>query len=285
MTAAAELAGASAQGGEQGGQQAAEQPNPWGMDSLQTEDRGWIELKGYKGTADLVRAHRGLEKMLGGPRDRLLKLPEKDDAPEWGEVFGRLGRPETPDGYELQGADAELLARAHAAGLSKRQVQALAGYLGERGKAAQEKQEAERAERADADVLALKREWGAEFDLNVQHGKRAVQALGWDEQTIEKLEEALGTKATYQLAARIGRGLAEHSFVQGDNAAADARGGFGMSVAAAREKFQSMAGDPEFQKRLMSEDPTVRRAAVQERERIAQLAFPNEEQPRVSVTA
>lgn len=286
MTAAAQLVGASGAGGGQGGAPAG-QPQDW-TGGLSQEHRGFVETKGWKDPGSLLESYRGLERMLGGPREKLVRLPDSDaDKDGWNQVYSRLGRPETPDQYELppvQVGDGQVdlsgdfRAMAHELGLSKSQAKGLAEKFGGKLAALHQQSEEQRAAQVEADLGSLRREWGGEYEANVAAGQRAVKALGWDVPTVEKLEGALGTKGLFQLVARIGRGMGEADFVEGGAGEADARGAFGMTPAAARAKYDAMMGDPEFQKRLLSEDPTIRRAAIAERQRLAIVAFPGAEQ-------
>lgn len=269
---------------EQGAQGAPAAAGDW-LSGFSAENRGYVENKGWKDPGAMLESYRVLEKVRGVPAERLLKLPEKDDdAAGWGEVYGRL-RPGKVEDYGIEGADPELLSKVYEAGLSKRQAQALATYLGERGKAAQAKAAEERGLKAETDLAALRREWGQEYDANIQAGQRAKQALGWNDETLDKLEEALGTRGALELAARIGRGLSEDGFAGPREPQGSTAQPFGMTRSAALAKYSELMGSPEFQKRLMSEDPAVRRAAVNERQRLALVAFPDEEPARVSITA
>jgi hypothetical protein len=236
---------------------------PW--DGLPEEDRGWVSTKGYPDVGSVVKAARGLEKLLGGPRERLLRLPEKDDDPAWGEIHGKLGRPENPDEYGIEGADPELLAKVHEAGLSKRQVSALSGFLSQRAQAASEKAEAEYEAQAEADDKKLQQEWGQEYQGKLRMASAAAQrirvGLGmepaeWGE-VATKLNRALGVETAVKIFALIGRGLGEHKFVSGEK-----ESGFGDSVAEARAKLEALRADPEQMKAKQSENKAVRMAAV-----------------------
>lgn len=255
---------------------AAGTPAPTAADWLagtETDLRGFAELKGWKSPGDAIKSYREYEKWRGVPQDRILALPEKlDDDAALAPILGRLGRPEKPDGYGIEGIDPEFLAEVHKAGLTTRQAKHLHGVLTGRAKAAQEAADAKLSEQIGLDMAELQREWGNEYAPNEQHAKRAVQAMGVSPEQLDKLERALGTKWVYQTFSRIGRGLAEGSFVEGSPDRAASGGGFGMTAAAARAKVDQLMASPEFQARLTSPVAATREAAIQERRRLLEVA-------------
>jgi hypothetical protein len=248
-------------------------PNPWG--ELPADLSGFVQNKGWQSPVDALKSYVNLERLRGVPETELLRIPKENDAAGWDAVYGRL-RPGKVEDYGIEGADAELLAKVHEAGLSKQQAQRLAEYLGTRAKTAQEQSEQAKAQRQEADMAALKTEWGGEYDANVEAGKRAARALGWDAATIDKLEDALGTRGVYELAARLGRGLREDGFAGQQGPQSGQSLPFGMTPQAAGARLQQMQNDPAFQARLYHADKGVRLEAMKERDAIASLAYPEE---------
>lgn len=255
---------------EQGGAGA---PDPWA--GLPAEDVALVKDRHWDGVGALIRSYRHAEKRLGASPDKLLRIPDReDDAEGWSAIYGRL-RPEKAEEYGIEGADPELLAKVHEAGLSKAQAKRLAEYLGERGKAAQEKSAQERGQKAEADIAALQREWGGEYDSNIAAGQRAKQALGWDDAMLDKLEEAIGTRATIELAARIGRGLREDGFAGPRGPQGATAQPFGLTREAAAGQLRSLEANPEWLKRRWSGDPRVSAEAMEERSRLSRIAHPD----------
>ena len=78
------------------------------FDSFDADTKDYITQKGFGDAKSVVESYRNLEKLRGVPQDRLLKLPDANaggDAPEWNEVYNKLGKPATPEGYGLQAKD------------------------------------------------------------------------------------------------------------------------------------------------------------------------------------
>lgn len=260
------------QGQGQGQGQPAAAPNPWG--ELPSDLSGFVQNKGWSSPADALKSYVNLERLRGVPETELLRIPKEGDAQAWDAFYGRL-RPGKAEEYGVEGVDPELLSKVHEAGLSKQQVQRLAAYLGERGKASAEQAEQARAQQQEADVATLKREWGGEYDANVEAGKRAARALGWDGDTMDKLEGAMGTRFVLELAARIGRGLREDGFAGQQGPQGGSAQPFGMTREAAGAKLAQMQADPAFQARLYHADRTIRMAAHAERDAVARIAEPD----------
>lgn len=245
-------------------------------EGLPPEDRGLAELKGWAEPGHAVRDYRNLEKFHGVPPSRLLKLPDKDDSPDWGEVYGKLGRPEKSDGYGIEGLPPELAEALHKQGLSTRQVKNLYGVLAEQAKASKAAEESSSNEKLQASVAALKAEWGKEYEPNAAAVDRAVAHMGMEEADLLALRGAWGFEKAMKFFARIGRGLGEDEFVGGDNAAAGAAGGFGLTPEAAGAKVKQLQGDPEFLKRYHSPNKDTRIAAAQELQSLLNTAYPGE---------
>lgn len=156
-----------------------------------------------------------------------LKMPSKDaTAEEWAAFYNQLGRPETPDAYELPVPEGdtgefakEMAPILHKHGITAEQAKGLANDWNSMVAA---QQEAQAKAQADAQVAAaakntaeaadLKNEWGTAHDANMEMARRAVrQFIPGDKpaEVIAALESKLGYKATIQFLHNIGKGLGE----------------------------------------------------------------------------
>lgn len=155
-------------------------------------------------------------------------MPGKDATPEaWAEFYGKLGRPESPDGYEFpipegqDGTFAKTVApMLHKAGITGEQAK----ILGNEWNALQAKAEADYAAsesarinaintKNKAEAEALKTEWGDQNDANMEHARRAMrQFLPADKAgaVIAAIESAVGYKGAITMLHAIGKGMTEH---------------------------------------------------------------------------
>lgn len=249
-------------------------PSPWG--ELSPEDKGLVGLKGWKGPGDVVAAYRNLESFRGVPADRLIKIPEKPDDPEWAKVWGQLGRPEKPDGYELTSPEGDEAGAAlvklsaetfHRYGVPREAGRAIvaeiARFAGERQKATEEAAVLRRAD----DEGQLRKNWGDAYDANRQVAGDAARKLGLQEADVVGLMGTLGIRRTYELFHQIGMRSAEPRTVRPEG------GGGGeprWSPEMAREKISQLKQDKEWVKRYLDND----QKALDEMSRLHRIAFP-----------
>jgi hypothetical protein len=239
------------------------------------ELKGYVENKGWKTPEDAMASYRGLERLVGVDK---IPMPKGDDDKEGYErVYAALGRPAKAEDYKLPVPDgmdrtfaSQAEAKFHELGLSAKQASALAEWNNEFLATQMKGQQESAALQTEQDVTALKREWGpAAFDENIALGRKAAQEFEITPH-IDKLEQALGTKATLELLSRIGRGLTEHTFEGGKTTA-----GFGMTPEAAKAEIAqlqgslSKPGDKEFMALYLAGDSK----ALARMERLQKIAY------------
>lgn len=183
---------------------------------------------GEQGAAGADPAKAGGDGGGEGNQGDTLALPGKDATPEeWAEFYAKIGRPETPEGYELpvpegdDGAFAKQMAPIlHKHGITAEQAKGLANDWN--ALVAAQQAEAAKAEQAEiarldqqnkAEATELRNEWGAQHDANMHFAKLAAQQFFPAEHApavISAIESVLGYKATIQMLHTIGKGLGEH---------------------------------------------------------------------------
>ena len=223
---------------------APEQPVPSWVDAISDpEVLGYIQKKGWSAPADIVQGYRNLEKLVGNEK---VPLPKGEhDAEGWERVFTALGRPSTPDAYQLE--DADTAAKFHELGLNTRQAEAISGWLGEsRDRAAKTAAEEAAAKRL-AELGAVRSEWGIAYEENLRLSERAVKEYALSEHA-SKIEAAMGTANWLKLTAQLGRGLGEHAFATGGAPQ------FGITKEEAVEQIGALTRDRDFIKRYLSGD-------------------------------
>jgi hypothetical protein len=240
---------------------AAPSPSAW----VPNDVKPFVEAKGWKSPADVISGYQNLEKLQRTPIDRTLVVPEKEDAPEWGQIFDRLGRPKSPADYKFDGVElgegvANLIqgedgfaAVAHKLGLSQKAAGELVSWFNQRSEGSVQQTEEQIAERHTAELEQVKTAWGAAFEPNVRIAKAAVSALGLGAEELEQIENALGTEWLMKTFHRIGTQLGEHARpADGGPEAND--NGFGLSPAQADAKLRELLRDEAFSKRYFEGD-------------------------------
>lgn len=256
---------AAVPGGE--GQQTSPSTSDW-TGGLPEELKSYVGAKGFKDPQTVVESYRNLEKLLGGPKERLLRLPEKmDDPAALGEVFGKLGKPEKADDYKIDYSDPEFVKWAketfHQANLTKAQADVLAKGLVDQMNGAVKSQEEAYNLKVEADQANLKREWGKHYDQEIQNARAAFNTFIGPEKAdlIDGFEKAMGFEATMKFFAGLGRKLGESNFHGSEGNASAGNGGskgFVMTKDAALEQINMLKRDKEFLNRWASGDHSAR---------------------------
>ena len=256
---------------------AASEASDWTA-GLGEESRGFVENKGWTSADQALESYRNLEQLHGAPPEQIVRLPKKDDADGWKEVYGRLGRPEESSGYEFNDTDIpdagfglkeNLREWAHESGLSQNQASAIFDKYNARIVELGEEMQTKRAEQQMADEQALKKEWGSAWDENINAGRLFRQSFGLDGDTLDKLEDALGFRGVLELSAKIGRGLGEHQMPSGAEDNGDGLT-FGMTPGAAKAKIGDLTLDKDFMGQYME----GKKEAVARMTRLHALAHP-----------
>lgn len=235
-------------------------PANW-IDSVQNaEVRAWALNKAYKDPATALESHFQLERLHGTPKERLLKLPEKDDSPEWGEVYDRLGRPKEAKEYDIKApeglADDKFVDWAkstfHEIGLPRKQAEKLNAKWNEYMSAATQAAQTAAAEKETAELASLRKEWGGAFEQNMAIFERAADSLGMSDDHLRGLKAAMGpagaAKFVHGLGAKLGAGK-EGEFVNGDG-----KNPRILTPAQARDQITLLRGDSDFTRRLSEGD-------------------------------
>lgn len=210
--------------------------------------KGYVQNKGFKDPASAIDSYRNLEKLMGAPKERLLRLPEKDDdAAGWGEIYNRLGRPTDAKGYDLkvpEGADPAFNEWAkstfHEAGLTAKQAQLVNDKYNEfqNGTATAQKESYE-TKVADEE-RTLKKDWGTAYADNEKLAQKAARQFGITAEQVDKLEQTMGYASLMKFMHAIGSKVGEDSFVS----ASGKKSGFGnLTPEAAKNQIQTFMQD------------------------------------------
>lgn len=255
-----------------GGTGAATAPD-WLKDA-DPETQTWVSSKGFKTPADALASHRNLEKLLGSG-EKLLKPKGDDDVEGFNQLYKALGRPEKPEEYKLpvpEGQDGafakEFAPVLHKLGLSQRQAAGLAEAWNARTAKAIEDDTRARAQQAEVDMGELRKEWGGQYDANVEAGRRAARQFGISGEDLTKIESGLGTGGLLRLMSKLGSALAEDPGVPGEG-----KSTFGTTKDQASAEIDSLKLDKNFQDAYLNSSHAGHKAAVEKMERLHKIKF------------
>lgn len=244
------------------------------IEGFSPEQADYIATKGFQSPQAVLESYMNLEKLRGVPQERLLKLPESPDADGWQAVYSKLGKPETPEGYDIQvaeGGDENFAKWAkeafHKLNLTKSQAQGfiekLVDYNTQNEITATEQYKAN----VQKQEMNLRKEWGSAYHQNVANAQRAYKAFGIPDNAVAALEKEMGFDGLMKLMNDIGSKMGEDAYIDGVRSRE-----FGdvLTPEQARAKISNLKRDSEFTKKFLAGD-TEARAKMS---RLHQMAYP-----------
>lgn len=266
-------------------------PKPF-ADQLPEDIRGEATFKDIKDLGALAKSYHSAQKMLGVPKDQLLRLPADDKPESWAPVYDKLGRPAKADGYTIKvpdGAPAPeaeaktaMFAKAHELGFSQKQLDGMYGFLYEQAAVVGAKTKADHDAAIAQSVTTLKTEWGQAYD---QKMTQAMDTVSYYDDTLKmggNLKKALDTTGLgnnpgmAKLFAALAANLKEDGKLTGKAFGGDAV----LAPVEARQSISALKSDTQFMKNYMN--PNKRDQAhidaVAKMEALYKIAYPEQGQ-------
>lgn len=169
--------------------------------SIPEEIRGHASLEHINDIGALAKSYVHAQQMVGADKVALPGKSATED--EWAEVYNKLGRPESPDGYEFstenlpEGVelDQDMVSwfkdAAHKAGMNPRQAQAMLDAYNEMNIGQAEMSGAEVQARVEQVEAELRKEYGQAFDDRMSIANATLAEFGNPE--ITEIQLADGT--------------------------------------------------------------------------------------------
>jgi hypothetical protein len=246
---------------------------PWGNDVnavWMVDNKPWYEAfvpegpardvmkaKNYANPVVVADAYHNANKMLN--LDTRLAVPGADAKPEdVNAYYDKRGRAANPEAYEIKAPDGKAFdpglvkfakTLAYDLGLTPKEAQVMAAkYDAFAGTHFAEKANADKAAN-EAAISALETSWKTKGELEPMKaaGLRAIQGLGLQEATLQKIEGQIGHAAVIELLALVGSKAGEGGSFKSD-------GGTGgndnpmASPEAAKAEIDRLGNDAVFQK-------------------------------------
>jgi hypothetical protein len=207
----------------------------------------------------LAKSYDSAARLVGLDKGAVLRLPAAEDAPEWGEVYAKLGRPETPEAYQfpelpaglVEGVEPAARAEFHKLGLSGKQAAGVMGLYGAQVQQAEQARLARAAEVEAAVEADLKREWGDAFEDRLHAANRAIAEVGGKElgELLANTRMPDGTRMgnhpmLVKAFAELGRRIAEPGDLRGGSGGASSPASYTPDQALA--EIKRLTTDPAF---------------------------------------
>ena len=164
----------------------AEQPTvakSW-KETISEEFRNDPNISKFTEIDALAKSYINATRMIG--QDKVAIPNENSTDDQWNEVYGKLGRPESPDKYKLEansdvvpldeGAIKQFAENAHQLGLNNKQAQGILEFYKNsmEGSAQQSRIDTETSQ-AQAEQ-ELRKEWGRSYDDNIKRAAQVAKA-------------------------------------------------------------------------------------------------------------
>lgn len=215
--------------------------------SIPTELQDHQSLKKFSDIGGLAGAYVNLEKLIGNEK---IPVPGKHATEEdWKNVYKKLGLPEL-DKYKVEfdegtGLDKEFISEftklSHDIGLLPHQANKYAKWMSAQSKAADARVVEMRKEHADHAKTTLQKEWGNDFQVEMQRTVGTLKRLG-DEKFQQFVEESgLGNNVDFiKFLNKVGKAMySEDKEIMG----IDRDGNRAMSPSEALQKARSIMTD------------------------------------------
>ena len=241
-------------------------PPAW-LPGADADTVAYLQSKGWDKSSNpaeaILGSYRSLEKLWGADKaGQTVQIPaDGADSKTMDNFYNKLGRPESVDKYSSKVADIKgmpgdtakaFVDLAFKEGLTDRQVKAVVAWNNESGVKIQQSLEANASTQLSSQQAALKTEWGAAYDGNIQTAKEAATKLGWTAEQINAMQLGLGFDGVMKLAHQLGTQVGEGKFVQGEGGRATQNGNGALSPAQASQELKKLMADPTFQKEWMT---------------------------------
>ena len=261
--------GGSILGGMDSGQEAS--PLAINMERLPDDIRHEPVLKNFKSWDALAKSYVHANRKLGVPSDQLMQIPQGENA-DWNGVYKAMGRPDTPDQYELNGTGdmaQNFRNQAHQLGLSQKQASELMNWYSEVQSGVDSSDDEDFASEQVQWVADLQKEWGDSYIKNTKLAERAFRQFGSEDALEVMNATGLGSHpALVKMFSQIGQFLAEDGQLTGNQ---QGRIG-GITPGSAKTRIDELLNDQDFSKRYYDQYHPRHQDAVNQMQRLYEAA-------------
>lgn len=243
-------------------------------DPLQAQlirDKGWVNADGHVDVSQLTNGYFHANRLISGDAPSILRVPDAQTATadDWNSVYKALGRPDTPDQYQVnwgENANDKMVEFGkgflHELGVPQNKMQgAVDKWNTFQATMSQEMAAASEAENQQA-VETLQTQMGNEWNDFLASGQRAVKALGIADDVLDKAAGAIGLAPVLEIFAKIGKAMpSEAGMPAGQGGGTNDPSG--MTPQMAQQEIDRLNADADFQKAYLGANEPGHRDAVQ----------------------
>lgn len=247
------------------------------------EDPIWDQYKD-RGLAGVAKDFAEVQRLIGS-EERISRPKPEASKEDWDRFYTKLGRPETPDKYDLgdfkppdglpwdDGLMKSIITDLHAVGLTNAQMQAAIRIDAKHRDTAYQAQLQASQQSVAAAETALRTEWGAAYNGKLELAEKAA-TFAFGEHTKQIMEADIPGLGKFgalpqvvKAMAKIGEAMSDDKLVNGK-----APGGGMLTAAAARAEYERMMNDPATAKILGNPQNREHKAVMSRWTQLAQIA-------------
>ena len=235
-------------------------------------------LQTFDSVDKLAKSYVNAVKKIGGNPENLVSLPQEGES--WDEIYSKLGKPDRADDYDFgeddEGVMDDFKNFAHQNNLTQNQADNLLDLFSEI-----QQDEAQNEQKAMDDLkvettMGLQKEWGKNYDGNLDYARRAYAQFGTPELTEIMDGSGFGNHPEVIKAfSRVGQLLGEEALAVGTGLGRNQ-----MSPQAAQEEIQALYSDKEFSKAYRDNRDPSHQTAMKKMDRLFKQAYPNQRRAR-----
>ena len=258
--------GNSGQAGNSDGQAGNSGGQSWYDGFTKPELKSYIQKKGFENAETLADSYLNLEKLAGGDRKNLIKLPDDLGSAEMSPLWERLGKPKEAKEYtfnlpedlkpytpEAHMEKAKELSFKH--NIPRRQIEGfMKDWLEFRSGEIKTEIDGLKAKHSE-DTKELEKNWGKGHKENLNIVANTAKRLGLTDQEWQTMQGAFGIKRSHDIMYEIGKGSRESDFVGNDKGASTRA----PTSDEARGEIKQLMRDSDFARRLSSGDVEARK--------------------------
>ena len=235
-------------------------------------------LQTFDSVDKLAKSYVNAVKKIGGNPENLISLPQEGES--WDEIYSKLGKPDRADDYDFgeddEGVMDDFKNFAHQNNLTQNQADNLLDLFSEI-----QQDEAQNEQKAMDDLkvettMGLQKEWGKNYDGNLDYARRAYAQFGTPELTEIMDGSGFGNHPEVIKAfSKVGQLLGEEALAVGTGLGRNQ-----MSPQSAQEEIQALYADKDFSQAYRDNRDPNHKTAMNKMDRLFKQAYPQQKRVR-----